>query len=184
MPAALTATPSGSLSVRWRKIKIVSDQNTSEKFGLPQKENLPDIIMSWIIDLPISFLHCLFPHFKNWKNTLFVTNYLLFHQSSSSAALNHNNIFLFTRMVKPNTKCTLLPWQGSPISLSAKDLAACSFICSDCPLRFEEHAGRCYQVGTDTLTAEAAQVACMTVGANLVTINNDAENEYIKGKLK
>ncbi len=58
------------------------------------------------------------------------------------------------------------------------------FSFSDCQHGYMEHAGRCYRLVTETTTGDAAQAACVADGTNLVTINDAAENDHIKGMLR
>ncbi len=53
-----------------------------------------------------------------------------------------------------------------------------------CPAGYERNEEICYKLVTEIATANAAQATCLAEGNNLVTINDAAENEYIKGKYR
>ncbi len=53
---------------------------------------------------------------------------------------------------------------------------------SACPAGFEENDGNCYKHVTTTATGDAAQAACVADGANLVSIEDTAENDFIQEK--
>ncbi len=51
-----------------------------------------------------------------------------------------------------------------------------------CASGYEEHGGKCYKHVTTTATGDAAQAACVADGANLVSIEDAAENDYVNVK--
>lgn len=49
-----------------------------------------------------------------------------------------------------------------------------------CPQAYEEYGGRCYRRAHTEATMAAAQAACEAEGANLVSITDAHENEFIR----
>lgn len=53
-----------------------------------------------------------------------------------------------------------------------------------CPSNYEEHDESCYKLVTTPTSRTAAQTACEADGTNLVTVDDAAENEFVKGKYR
>ncbi|XP_058849970.1 CD209 antigen-like protein A [Acipenser ruthenus] len=57
-------------------------------------------------------------------------------------------------------------------------------VCKACPVNWVESNGKCYYFSTDTMDWNSSRASCVSMGADLVIIESEAEQRFLLDKAK